>query len=216
MTQVMATAGPERTGTYVERSLRARVRDGEPAAYEEIFAAYATVVYRYALRLTGDWAEAEDIVSLTFLEAWRLRKKVRPDGESLQPWLLGIATNVVRNKRRSARRFHNALSRLPRSEAVPDFADELLTRMVDNERLAAARAAFLQLKPVDREVFALYVWEGLSCEAVAEILGVRPGTVRSRLSRARKRLRESQHDSGSGQVSGSRTSADRSIQEKAR
>ena len=200
----------------MERSLRARVRDGEPAAYEEIFVAYATVVYRYAVRLTGDWAEAEDVVSLTFLEAWRLRKKVNPEGESLQPWLLGIATNVVRNRRRSARRHQNALTRLPRDEAVPDFADELLSRMADTDRLAAARAALLKLRPADREVFVLYVWEELPYEQVAEILGVRPGTVRSRLSRARKRLREMQQDSDSGQVSGSRTPAVRSIQEKTR
>jgi RNA polymerase sigma factor (sigma-70 family) len=200
----------------VERSLRARVRDGEPTAYEEIFVAYAKVVYRYAVRLTGDWSEAEDVVSLTFLEAWRLRKKVNPDGESLQPWLLGIATNVVRNRRRSARRHQNALARLPRDEAVPDFADELLTRMADTERLASARAALLKLRPADREVFVLYVWEELPYEQVAEILGVRPGTVRSRLSRARKRLRELQQDSDSGQVPGSRTPAVRSIQEKTR
>lgn len=199
--------------------MRARARDGDPAAFEEIFVENARVVYRYAVRLTGDWAEAEDVVSLTFLEAWRLRRRIRPDGEALRPWLLGIATNVVRNRSRSARRHQHALDRLPRGEAVPDFADELVVRLVDTERLAAARAAFLRLRPCDREVFALYVWEGLSHEEVAQVLGVRPGTVRSRLSRARDRLaelteKELQHGSDSGQVPGDRVSADRSIQEK--
>jgi RNA polymerase sigma-70 factor (ECF subfamily) len=211
----------ERTGTQVEQSLRARVRSGDRAAFEQIFVEYAKVVYRYAVRLTGDWSEAEDVVSLTFLEAWRLRKKVHPDGESLQPWLLGIATNVLRNRRRSARRHQDALTRLPRTESVPDFADELLARMVDSERLSTTRAALLRLSPGEREVFVLYVWEGLSHAAVAEALGVRPGTVRARLSRGRSRLRkltedERQRESGSGQVLGNRRSADRSIQEKNR
>ncbi|GAA1596808.1 hypothetical protein GCM10009678_93360 [Actinomadura kijaniata] len=66
------------------------------------------MVYRYAVRVTGDWATAEDIVSLTFLEAWRLRARIRPEGESLRPWLLGIATNVLRNAARSARRHEAA------------------------------------------------------------------------------------------------------------
>jgi RNA polymerase sigma-70 factor (ECF subfamily) len=104
---------------------------------------------------------------------------------------------------------------------VPDFADELLARMVDTERLSTTRTALLRLSPAEREVFVLYVWEGLSHAAVAEVLGVRPGTVRARLSRARGRLRkltedERQHESGSGQVPGNRRSADRSIQEKKR
>ncbi len=205
----------------MEPSLRARVRAGDPAAFEQLFSEHAKVVYRYAVRLTGDRAEAEDVVSLTFLEAWRLRKKVHADGEGLQSWLLGIATNVMRNYRRSARRYRDALARLPRDEVIPDFADELLVRMVDTERLAAVRAALQRLRPTDREVFVLYVWEGLSHEAVARILGVRAATVRSRLSRARGRLREltetePQREPGSGQVPGDRTTADRSIQEKTR
>ncbi|MFC9283680.1 RNA polymerase sigma factor [Streptomyces collinus] len=57
------------------------------------------------------WATAEDVVSLTFLEAWRLRGTVRPDGDDLSPWLLGIATNVLRNTTRAARRYQATLSR---------------------------------------------------------------------------------------------------------
>ncbi|MGW4382699.1 RNA polymerase sigma factor [Kitasatospora sp. NPDC004531] len=139
--------------------------------------------------MTGDWDVAEDVVSLTFLEAWRLRTRVDPEGESLRPWLLGIATNVIRNTRRAARRHRKALAALPPREVAPDFAVELTSRMADAEQIAAAKAALEQLRPADREVFALCVWEGLDHAAVAEALGKPIGTIRSRLSRARTRLR---------------------------
>ena len=76
-----------------------------------------------------------------FLEAWRLREAVRPDGGSLRPWLLGIAVNVTRNQARAARRHQAALSRLPPAPPRPDFADELTARLDDRDRLAAVRAA---------------------------------------------------------------------------
>ncbi|MQY05178.1 RNA polymerase sigma factor [Actinomadura macrotermitis] len=174
----------------MESSLRARIRAGDQAAFAQIFDEDAGVVYRHALRVLGDRAAAEDIVSLTFLEAWRLRERIRPDGESLRPWLLGIATNVLRNTGRAARRHRAALARLPRGDALPDFADDLVGRMADADRLAAAQAALGRLRKADREVFLLVVWSGLGYAETAEALGVSVGTVRSRLSRARKRLRE--------------------------
>nr|WP_207944635.1 RNA polymerase sigma factor [Actinomadura rubrisoli] len=171
-------------------SLRARLRAGDQDAFAEVFDEHAAVVYRHAVRVVGDWAAAEDVVSLTFMEAWRLREGIRPDGESLRPWLLGIAANVLRNTGRAARRHRAALSRLPRGDTMPDFADDLVGRMADAEQLAAARAALGRLRPAEREVFALVVWSGLDYAEAAEALAVPVGTVRSRLSRARKRLRE--------------------------
>ncbi|MFE6777545.1 RNA polymerase sigma factor [Streptomyces sp. NPDC057702] len=175
----------------MEHSLRERVRAGEPDAFRRLFDDHAAAVHRHAVRLTGDWATAEDVVSLTYLEAWRLRERVLPDGDdNLHPWLLGIATNVLRNTTRAARRHRSALARLPVSGAVPDFADEVAQRMVDGEELAAARRALAGLRRLEREVVTLCVWEGLDSTTVAAALGVPVGTVRSRLSRARKRLRK--------------------------
>jgi RNA polymerase sigma factor (sigma-70 family) len=178
----------------VEQSLRARLRAGDPRAFEQIFDEHAQVVYRHAIRVTGDWAEAEDVVSLTYLEAWRLRERLRADGDSLLPWLLGIATNVLRNTRRTARRHQNALTRLPPRDEVPDFVDDLVGRLADAEALAATRAAWNRLRPPEREVLALCVWAGLDQTAVAEALQVPVGTVRSRLSRARRRLLKLRQD----------------------
>lgn len=219
-----------RTGVGMETSLRARVRDGDPVAFGRIFDEHARVVYRHAVRWTGDWAAAEDVVSLTFLEAWRLRRKLFPGDESLLPWLLGIATNVLRNTSRAARRHQAALKRLPPRGSEADFAEELVSRLADTERLAAARAALQRLSGPEREVFALCVWSGLEHAAVAEALGIPVGTVRSRLSRARSRLRQltdqelapelgrgaeiRQPGTSSGQTPGTRVSAVQPIQEK--
>jgi len=152
------------------------------------FDAHANVVYRHALRWTGDWSTAEEVVSLTFLEAWRLRDRLRP-GSDLRPWLLGIATNVLRNSRRAARRHRAALQRLPPPVSTPDIAEDVVGRMHDADQLAAAVAALQKLRRAEREVFALCVWSGLDYAAAADALGIPVGTVRSRLSRARTRLR---------------------------
>ncbi|MFJ7071360.1 RNA polymerase sigma factor [Streptomyces sp. NPDC098781] len=174
----------------MEISLRARVRAGDPDAFRQLFDEHAPVVHRHAIRMTGDWVLADDLVSLTFLEAWRLRERVLPGEDSLRPWLLGIATNVARNTARAARRHQAALARVPPPEPVPDFADEVTQRLADSAELAAAQRALRRMRRGEREVFALCVWEGLDAATAAEALGVAVGTVRARLSRARKRLRK--------------------------
>ncbi|WP_371408957.1 RNA polymerase sigma factor [Micromonospora zamorensis] len=169
--------------------MRARIRAGDSEALGELFDEHADAVHRHALWSGSDPANAEDVVSLTFLEAWRIRESLRPDGDSLRPWLLGIATNVLRNRRRAARRHREALRRLPVRDTVPDFADAVVDRMHDADQVAAAMAGLRALRRADREVFLLCVWSQLDYAAAAEALGVPVGTVRSRLSRARTRLR---------------------------
>ncbi|MER5311529.1 RNA polymerase sigma factor [Streptomyces sp. NPDC002773] len=173
----------------MELPLNERVRSGDRAAFAEIFDEHARVVYAHAVRTTGDRALAEDVMSLTFLEAWRLRDKLRGEVRSVRAWLLGIATNVMRNTSRSARRHREAMSRLSLPEPLPDFSDEVVGQMVDAQRLAAAARALQRLKRTEREVFALVVWSDLGYAAAAEALGIPVGTVRSRLSRAREKLR---------------------------
>jgi RNA polymerase sigma-70 factor (ECF subfamily) len=175
---------------FVEMNMRARVRGGDPDAFRMLFEENARSVYNHAFRLTADWSVAEDVVSLTFLEAWRLRDRVDAgdEGESLRPWLLGIATNVARNTRRAARRYDGALARIPKQDPVPDFAEEVAGRIDDRERLVLVRTALAALRKPEREVLALCVWSGLDYAEAAQALGVPVGTVRSRLSRARKRL----------------------------
>ena len=132
---------PGRTEQGVELSQRARVRAGDHDEFGVLFSEHARAVYNHAFRLTGNWSAAEEVVSLTFLEAWRLRGTVRPEGGSLLPWLLGIALNVARNVSRAARRQQAAMNRLPKAPDVPDFADDLAGRIDDAERLEKIHAA---------------------------------------------------------------------------
>ncbi|MFC8721516.1 RNA polymerase sigma factor [Kitasatospora sp. NPDC057198] len=208
----------------MELSIRARLRAGEQGAYGELFDEHAGAVYGYALRTLGDWAAAEDVVSLTFLEAWRLRASLEEEGGTVRPWLFGIATNVLRNTTRAGRRHRAAMARLPEREAVPDFTEELVARLDDGDRLDAVRRALERLRRGEREVFRLCVWVGLDYAATATALGVPVGTVRSRLSRARGRLRVlaeqelreardgREPGGGSGQVREGRAGAARSMQ----
>ena len=212
----------------MEPSLRARVRVGDPAAFGVLFDEYSRAVYNLAFRLTGNWSTAEEAVSLTFLEAWRLRASVEPEGGSLRPWLLGIAINVNRNMSRAARRHQAALSRLPPPPPVPDFADEVAGQMDDANQLRRVLAAVGRLRADERDVIALCVWSELDYASAAQALGIPAGTVRSRLSRARRKLRKLAAD-GAGsadpdgeprasceQVEGDRDIAARSMQEGTR
>lgn len=172
----------------MDDEFRARLRAGDAGAFAVLFREHGRAVYNHCFRLTGDWSVADDCVSLVFLEAWRLRAKVHPEGGTLLPWLLGIALHVVHRRRRVAWRHQRLMERLPAVELVPDVADEVVGRLEDQERIAAVKRVLEHLSRPDREVLALCVWAGLDYAAAAESLGVPVGTVRSRLSRARRRL----------------------------
>lgn len=169
-------------------SLSARARDGE--AFGQLFERHANAVYTHCFRRTGSWSAAEDLTSVVFLEAWRKRRDVRLAGESVLPWLLAVANNATRNADRSVRRHQRLLARLPSPPPEPDLAEDA-TRRADEER--AMRLVLAELRALaepEREVLALCDWAGLSYAEAAVALGVPPGTVRSRLSRARQHLRE--------------------------
>ena len=174
----------------MEPSLRARLRAGDPDAFGVLFDQHAHAVYNVGFRLTGNWSAAEEVVSLTFFEAWRLRNRIDPGGGPLRPWLLGIAVNVSRNLTRASRRHQAALSRLAPPPQAPDFADELAGRLDDQARLREAGKALGALRRSEREVIALCIWSDLDYATAASVLGVPVGTVRSRLSRARRKLKK--------------------------
>ncbi|WP_328584372.1 RNA polymerase sigma factor [Streptomyces sp. NBC_00370] len=168
--------------------MRARIRAGDRSAFAELYEEHARTVYNHALRLTGDWSAAEEVMSETFLAAWRTRERLEPDGGSLRPWLLGIATHKVHNANRSRRRRLAFLAHRPPPPAVADFAEETAGRIDDARTLAAVQDALGRLRRQEREVLALCVWAGLDYQQTAQALGIPVGTVRSRLSRARAKL----------------------------
>jgi RNA polymerase sigma factor (sigma-70 family) len=171
-----------------ENDVRRRVREGDREAFALLYEQFARAVYNHGLRLTGDWSTAEEIMSETFLTAWRTRVRVQEDGGSLLPWLLGIATHKADNARRGARRRQLFLVRQPQPRVQEDFAPGTIGRIDDARYLRAVQSALGRLRRQEREVLALCVWSGLDYQQTAEALGIAVGTVRSRLSRARKKL----------------------------
>ena len=167
-----------------------RAELGDADSFGLLFDRHARTIYNFCFRRTADWALAEDLTSTVFLEAWRRRAEVQPQHDSLRPWLLGVATNVIRNSTRSQRRREAAEPRVAPSSPSPDHADEVAARLDDESLISQILATLDMLPPLDRDVLSLYAWGELSYSQIAEVLGVPIGTVRSRLSRARDRLVE--------------------------
>jgi RNA polymerase sigma factor (sigma-70 family) len=184
-----ADSGHEQVMEVSDSVLWSRSRAGDAAAFGLLFERHGKAIYNYCFRRVGDWAVAEDLLSIVFLEAWRRRDKELPHDKVL-PWLYGIATNVVRNRRRSERRFAAALRRVPKPDSGPSF-DELADARIDDVRQMERVLALVERLPKhEQDVFALCAWSECSYEDAAVALDVPVGTVRSRLSRARARLRE--------------------------
>jgi RNA polymerase sigma factor (sigma-70 family) len=182
-------------GQATDLELWGRAVDGEPDAFGVLFERHARAVYNFLFRRTADWALAEDLTSVVFLEAWRRREDVRLDGGVALPWLLGVATNVLRNRRRSQWRHRAALQRVPR-ERDDGFAEDANERLDDERRMRFVLRSVAKLPRHEQEVLALCGWAELSYEEAAVALDVPVGTVRSRLSRARARMRELTPETG--------------------
>jgi RNA polymerase sigma-70 factor (ECF subfamily) len=182
---------------FSDRVLWQQAREGHAPAFGVLFERHARRIYNYCFRRTGDWALAEDLTSTTFLLAWGDRGRAPLQAESALPLLYGIATNVLRNQRRSLRRQREAFARLPleRSEE-PDFAEEDSARLDDQAAMQELLQLFGKLPRRQQDVIALCDWSGLSYEDAAVALDIPIGTVRSRLARGRRRLRELAISSG--------------------
>lgn len=173
---------------FSDRDLWQRARDGDVDAFAELFQRHARTIYNYCFRRTADWSAAEDLTSAVFLEAWK-RRDADLAQESARPWLCGVAANLLRNHRRAIRRYRDALDRMPTPGVAADFAGDLADRIDDEARMKLVLAALKRLSAGEQEVVGLCLFAELTYEEAAAVLGVPIGTVRSRLSRARDRLR---------------------------
>jgi RNA polymerase sigma-70 factor (ECF subfamily) len=161
----------------------------DPEQFALVFRRHAPDIHRYVVRRLGPGA-ADDVVAETFLTAFRLRSRYQPDRPDARPWLYGIATNLIGRHRRAEVRQYRALARTgldPVTESFADRADDRVSAGRENRRLAAALAG---LPAGHRNALLLVAWGDLSYEEAAVALGVPVGTVRSRLSRARGKLRQ--------------------------
>ena len=151
-----------------------------PEAFGAIFDRHFTAIHAYLARRIGQ-SRADDLAASTFTVAFERRRSFRGEADSARPWLFGIATNLLRNERRSEWRTLRALSRL---DARP------LTEAAGATGIDPRLEALLsQLGADQRDVLLLYAWGELSYEEIAASLGIPLGTVRSRLARAREHLR---------------------------
>lgn len=173
----------------LDAELWKRCVEDDPDALGILFDRHSDAVFRYCLSRTGSWHEAEELVSVTFLEAWRQRKGLTLQRESLLPWLLGVATNAARNSARSTRRYEQFLGRLPHSSFVPDHSTAADERMDTERQVKELLEGAADLSAGERDVLLLCVMNGHSYEETAASLGIRIGTVRSRVNRAKKKLR---------------------------
>lgn len=168
--------------SVIARSLR------DPEAFSILFSRYGPRIQRYVTRRIGSDA-AEDVMAETFLLAFRQRDRYDLAHASALPWLYGIATNLTGRHRRDEILFYKAVARAgadPVTEPFTDRVDSAVTAGAAHRTLAAALAA---LPARYRDPLLLVAWGDLSYEETARALGVPVGTVRSRLYRARARLR---------------------------
>jgi RNA polymerase sigma factor (sigma-70 family) len=142
-----------------DQALWARARAGDAEALGALFERHAMAVYRLCFWRTGDVALAEDLSAAVFLETWRHKARVAVVDGSILPWLFGVASNLVRNHWRAARRQRAALRRLPSLPVEPDVGDEVVGRVDAEITMRAVLAVVRQLPERDQEVLA-FVWLG--------------------------------------------------------
>ncbi len=167
-----------------ERQLIVRVLEGDPVAERELYDAHVDRVYRLAYRMTGDEDLAQECTQETFIRAFDRLKQFRGDA-ALSTWLHSITVSVVYNVMRKVTRLqkrHTDLSETAMMSENPGGADPDLKK-----RLAAA---IDELPHGYRTVFVMHDVEGYKHEEIAQVLGVRTGTSKAQLSRARAKLRE--------------------------
>jgi RNA polymerase sigma factor (sigma-70 family) len=185
-----APAGPDvDTDTGADDATVIQLSRHEPDQFSVLFRRHAPHIQRYVIRRLGPDA-ADDIVAETFLLAFGQRNRYDPARADARPWLYGIATNLIGRHRRAEVRLYRALARTgadPVTESFTDRVDERVSAGHAGRQLATALA---RLSAELRDTLLLAAWSDLSYEEIAAALDVPVGTVRSRLSRARSKLRK--------------------------
>ncbi|HEY2314136.1 MAG TPA: RNA polymerase sigma factor [Streptosporangiaceae bacterium] len=165
----------------------------DPEQFAALFRRHAPVIQRYVTRRIGADA-ADDVVAETFLVAFRQRATYRTECPDALPWLYGIATHLVGRHRRTEVKQLRLLARTgvdPVAEPFTDRVDDRVSAASMSARLAAVLA---RLPAAQRDALLLVTWGGLSYDQVAIATGAPLGTVQARISRARRRLRQSLGD----------------------
>ncbi len=176
------------TGSESELWARARARDGR--AFAELFDLHRDRVFRHTLRLVDNAHDAEEVVGAAFFELWRKSARVVPVEGSVLPWLLVCASRISRNVTRGTRRYRTLFDSLPRSVERADDPAELAEAATESTVIALQT-----LRELDASLLTLVAVEGYTITEAATVLGLSDGAARTRLHRAKRKLRERlQHD----------------------
>ncbi len=179
--------GPPADADIISESLQ------NPACFTGIFDRYVSDISRFLLRRAGQNA-AEDLVAETFIIAFRVRENFDLTVRSARPWLYGIATNVLRHHFRAEGRARNTQERLQTRTAVDHDGDEWTSEADDRTELVRLQplleAALDELDPDWRDALLLFAYADMTYEEISQALAIPIGTVRSRISRSRAKLRE--------------------------
>jgi RNA polymerase sigma factor (sigma-70 family) len=171
----------------------------EPERFAAVFERHAEAIHRF-LATRVEAPEVDDILSETFVVAFRTRRRYDPAYPDARAWLFGIAVNVVRHHRRSEGRRLVMVGRVAR-DAAGDRAeggatDDVASDVVATDEVGQVRVALSRLDDKYRDVLMLFAGPELSYEEISRALHIPVGTVRSRLSRGRAQLRELLRTSG--------------------
>jgi RNA polymerase sigma-70 factor, ECF subfamily len=183
---VITTSQPARPFDPADEALLRRIRSDDLDAFEAFFRRYRGPVYATAYAVLGDRQAAEEVLQDTFAKAYEWRRRLHPDASPL-PWLHRVALNFSYSRfgrRRPWEPISEAVARLVRDREVgpADSAERAELRAIVRDGIAA-------LPPKHRGVIVLYYLHGRSINETAEILGIRPGTVKSRLHFGLRSLR---------------------------
>lgn len=170
------------------------IRDSidDPNEFREIFERHFEDIRRFAISRAGHH-DGLDVASQVFVVAFKNRSSYRHEEyPDCRYWLFGIANTLIRSHYRKRGRSLDKETRAsavePRSEPAPETG--VVDLLAAEQQLAAARAAIEKLRPKLKEPLLLYCWEEMSYEQIAVTLGLPVGTVRSRINRARQKIRE--------------------------
>jgi RNA polymerase sigma-70 factor (ECF subfamily) len=165
-----------------------RARDGDVRAYGDLVERYRDIAFRTAYLITRSAADAEDAAQEAFVKAYYALGRFRTQSP-FRPWILRIVANEARNRVRSARRREGLALRVAEDRPSGGAAPSPEAAALDRERDEALLAAMAQLSEPDRQIITCRYLLDLSEAETADALGLRRGTVKSRLSRALGRLR---------------------------
>jgi RNA polymerase sigma factor (sigma-70 family) len=168
--------------------LVARYRD-EPEMFTLVYNKYFRDVYRYVAGRLGE-GMADDLAAETFLTAFSQRDRFHPERGGLRPWLFGIASNLVARHRRTEARHYRALARAWREPAAGSHEGRVVAWVAAERVQAELVEALTKLSSGERDVLLLVALGQLNHEEVGQALRISYGTVGSRLSRARSKLRK--------------------------